>query len=172
MFTCSACLRRALDSFPRHRLPRIPRAGYRSLPPLRTATKASRPNREYSTEATHARTEDDKDKTRPITTQDFLDADHGSNKAPLQRRPATWAARKELEYLSDPLHIANRVAVALQKENFELAAQMTRQASKDKSVTVSWNHLIEFQLRQGRIHAAMKLYNEVRLSASALAYSN
>ncbi|KAI1358600.1 hypothetical protein F5Y08DRAFT_111125 [Xylaria arbuscula] len=162
MFTCSACLRRALNPVPRYRLPRTPSARYHNLQSLRATTTAPPSTRKYSTAATQERIED---RTSPVTAQDFVDADHGENKAPRLGRSATWAARKELEYLRDPLHIANRVAAALKKDNFELASLITRQASKSTSVTVSWNHLIDFQLRNGRIRAALKLYNEMKKRA-------
>ncbi|KAK5629589.1 hypothetical protein RRF57_005304 [Xylaria bambusicola] len=165
MFTCRECLRRALNSSSRAGIPKNLRASHSSLPPLGATAKASRPNRKYSTvAATQPRTADD---TRSDVAHDPSGKGHGDNKAPVLGRSTAWAARKELRYLSDALHIANRVAAALTKDNFEVAAQITRQASKNKNVVVSWNHLIDYQLRNGRIHAAMKLYTEVSLFAQA-----
>ncbi|KAJ8123304.1 hypothetical protein ONZ43_g712 [Nemania bipapillata] len=54
---------------------------------------------------------------------------------------------------------------ALSKDSFELAAGITRQASRDTQVTVSWNHLIDYQLQKGRLHTALKLYNEMKKRA-------
>ncbi|KAI0526472.1 hypothetical protein F5B22DRAFT_159488 [Xylaria bambusicola] len=163
MFTCRECLRRAFNSSSRAGIPKNLSASHSSLPPLSATTKASRPNKKYSTVATAQ--ELTADETRSDVAHDPTRKDHGDNKPSVLGRSAKWAARKELEYLNDALHIANRVAAALNKDDFEVAAQITRQASKDKNVIVSWNHLIDYQLRNGRIHAAMKLYNEMKKRA-------
>lgn len=63
--------------------------------------------------------------------------------------------------MNDPFHIAKRVKGALFDHNWGLAESLTRNASKKDNVTVSWNHLIEYELQNGRLHSALKLYNEV-----------
>ncbi|OTA93069.1 hypothetical protein M434DRAFT_73704 [Hypoxylon sp. CO27-5] len=79
--------------------------------------------------------------------------------------PREWAAQKQLQYLKDPLHIADYVKKTLAKGDFEEAALITRKASKDTKVVVSWNHLIDYHLRHDRLHAAIKLYNEMKKRA-------
>jgi hypothetical protein len=63
------------------------------------------------------------------------------------------------------LHIANHIRKTLDKGNFEEAVLIARKASKDTKVAVSWNHLIDYQMSHHRLHAALKLYNEVSRSS-------
>ncbi|TGJ85292.1 hypothetical protein E0Z10_g3438 [Xylaria hypoxylon] len=160
MFTCRACLRRAFSIPSRHSLPKNPNTSRYNLPPFRATAKPSRSSRRYATIAAHTRSADTANSIVTLSPTEPHD-----DKAPMLGRSAAWAARKELQYLGDPLHIANRVRLALNKDNFELASLITRQASKDNNVTVSWNHLIDHQLQKGRIHTALKLYNEMKKRA-------
>lgn len=73
-----------------------------------------------------------------------------------------WVVMKHLEHMKNPFHIAQHVSAALAKGSFDEAMLMTRIASRDAKVEVSWNHLIDYQLQRKRLHAAVKLYNEVR----------
>ncbi|KAI0393653.1 hypothetical protein F5Y17DRAFT_431284 [Xylariaceae sp. FL0594] len=73
-----------------------------------------------------------------------------------------WAVRKELEYLKDPVDVAYHVRAVLKKGQFEHAAHLTRIATKSMDVVVSWNHLIDYQLRKDSIHHALKLFNEMK----------
>ncbi|KAK3301611.1 uncharacterized protein B0T15DRAFT_544127 [Chaetomium strumarium] len=70
--------------------------------------------------------------------------------------------RKQLEHFTDPFHIANYVDTALQKGRFDEALLMARRASRNKKVEVTWNHLIDYQMKNRRLHAAVKLYNEMK----------
>lgn len=72
-----------------------------------------------------------------------------------------WVVKKHLEHMKDPYRIAEHVLRTLEKGRFEEAALLTRKASRDAKVTVSWNHLIDYQMRNQRLHSAIKLYNEV-----------
>ena len=69
--------------------------------------------------------------------------------------------REELKYLGDPLKLAEYIDDLLRKNAFEKAAELVRMASKSIPCTVSWNHLINYEMSQGRINSAVKLYNEV-----------
>ncbi|KAI0460475.1 hypothetical protein F5B21DRAFT_10389 [Xylaria acuta] len=163
MFVCRACLRRASGNVSGHSLPRNLKTSRYNLASLGTITKPSRSSRTYATVATHAPSADTTNAVgAPAST---ASADRRDSKAPVLGRSADWAARKELQYLGDRLHIANRVKLALDKDNFELAALITRKASKKGNVAVSWNHLIDYQLQHGRIHGALKLYNEMKKRA-------
>ncbi|PSS03786.1 hypothetical protein BD289DRAFT_478275 [Coniella lustricola] len=73
-----------------------------------------------------------------------------------------WATKKELHWTKDPYHIAQNVAKKLQENDFDKALLLTQQASKDKQVVVSWNHLIEYQFKNQKLHAAIKLYNDMK----------
>jgi pentatricopeptide repeat protein len=77
------------------------------------------------------------------------------------------AVKKQLSLAQDPFHIAQHVSQALARGSFDEALLMTRTASRNKKVEVSWNHLIDYQMKNRRLHAAVKLYNEVRIYLSA-----
>ncbi|KAI0166064.1 hypothetical protein GGR57DRAFT_4512 [Xylariaceae sp. FL1272] len=164
MFTCRACLKRAVLSLYDHAF--SANAVIAATTTTTITTTSSRPNRTYATAAAH-------NTTRPARSHPATDdvPSHDTS-APTHDQFSTaigpsaeWAARKELQYLSDPLHIANRVRRALDKDDFDHAAMITRQASKSHKVEVSWNHLIDYQLKHDRLAAALKLYNEMKKRA-------
>ncbi|CAK7266769.1 hypothetical protein SEPCBS119000_002199 [Sporothrix epigloea] len=75
-------------------------------------------------------------------------------------------ARQRLRYLQDAYTIGKAVEAMLKKEGkFDEALQLTRMASKDHKVVVSWNRLIDYQMRQQRLTGAMKLFNEMKKRA-------
>lgn len=74
---------------------------------------------------------------------------------------AKRAMKKELQYTTDPYHIADNVVKKLKENDFDKALLLTREASKDKQCVVSWNHCIEYQFKHNKLHAAIKLFNEV-----------
>lgn len=74
---------------------------------------------------------------------------------------AKRAMKKELQYTTDPYHIADNVVRKLKENDFDKALLLTREASKDKQCVVSWNHCIEYQFKINKLHAAIKLFNEV-----------
>ncbi|KAF4632124.1 hypothetical protein G7Y89_g6000 [Cudoniella acicularis] len=69
---------------------------------------------------------------------------------------------KHPAYANDPLKLAEYVRKALRGDDFETALAVVRAASKDLSCTVSWNHLMDWQLTKGRMNAALKTYNEMK----------
>jgi hypothetical protein len=69
--------------------------------------------------------------------------------------------RKELQYLPDPLKLADHVRGVLKKGDVEKALGLTRIASKDMECVVSWNHIIGHLLAEKQVNAALKIYNEV-----------
>ncbi|KAF3769985.1 hypothetical protein M406DRAFT_23042, partial [Cryphonectria parasitica EP155] len=75
------------------------------------------------------------------------------------------ATQKELEYTTDPYHIAENVAKKLAAKDFDKALLLTQTASKDKQVIVSWNHLIEYQFQNQKLQAAIKLFNDMKKRA-------
>jgi hypothetical protein len=70
----------------------------------------------------------------------------------LQKHPA---------YANDPLKLAEYVRKALKGDDFETAVAVVRAASKTLSCTVSWNHLMDWQMSKGKMNGAFKTYNEV-----------
>ncbi|KAI3337135.1 hypothetical protein HD806DRAFT_475791 [Xylariaceae sp. AK1471] len=164
MFTCKECLKRAFSTLHGQALPKNPNTSRYIFQPLQTTAKPSRPSRRYATVAT--RTSSSADATdSAIAIEPPKHHRHHDHTAPVVGRSAEWAARKELDYLKDPLHIANRVRKALDSDDFKHAAEITRQASKHTKVAVSWNHLIDYELKKDRIHSAFKLYNEMKKRA-------
>lgn len=146
MFVCSACARRASNAV----LPRLPTV------------------KNYLTVS-----------SRAIATGSTKRQDHGSavrdiegDRATLDRhsnRPKRQdisskiqrATKKELQWIHDPWHLAESVSNKLESGDFEKALHMTREASSGDQVVVSWNHLIQYTFKQQKLHAAIKLFNEV-----------
>ena len=83
---------------------------------------------------------------------------------PGQQYPKT-PVELELMRLRDPLKLANHILGILQDDDAEKALELVRVASKDVECTVSWNHLIDYFMNQGKVNPALKLYNEVRLGS-------
>ncbi|KAK3989474.1 hypothetical protein QBC44DRAFT_327420 [Cladorrhinum sp. PSN332] len=73
-----------------------------------------------------------------------------------------YAVKKHLQYLKDPLEIGNHVKASLEAGRWDEALLMTRRASATTRVEVSWNYLIDHQLKTGHLNAALKLYTEMK----------
>ncbi|KAI1085837.1 hypothetical protein F5B20DRAFT_21137 [Whalleya microplaca] len=155
MFICRACFTKAFSTTINHTL-RLPN----NATTLRSILASTHPRRQRYATATFS-TEFEE---QPGTPRD--------NRPPRRLlRPRTahdpreWAANKQLQYMKDPLHIANHVKNTLDKGRFDDAALIVRKASAYTKLVVSWNHLIDYQLREGRLHAALKLFNEMKKRA-------
>ena len=70
--------------------------------------------------------------------------------------------QKHPEYANDPLKLAEYIRKALKGDDFDTALAVVRAASKRLACTVSWNHLIDWQMSKGKMNAALKTYNEVQ----------
>ena len=66
----------------------------------------------------------------------------------------------ELRWLKDPLKLADHTVSLLREDDVEKALEIVRLASKDVQCTVSWNHLIDYEMSKARVNNALKLYNE------------
>ncbi|KAK4447026.1 hypothetical protein QBC34DRAFT_330373 [Podospora aff. communis PSN243] len=83
-----------------------------------------------------------------------------------QVQKVEFAVRKHLQYLSkDPFKVQEHVSRILKKGKFEEALALVRKASRDTKLTVSWNHLIDYEMKNQRLHGAIKLYNEMKKRA-------
>ncbi|KAI4185399.1 MAG: hypothetical protein LQ346_005901 [Caloplaca aetnensis] len=69
---------------------------------------------------------------------------------------------KELVWLQDPLKLAENTISLLKDNKSEKAIDIVRMASKNISCSVSWNHLIDYEMSKGSIHKAIKIYNEMK----------
>ncbi|KAK3313780.1 hypothetical protein B0H66DRAFT_361018 [Apodospora peruviana] len=76
-----------------------------------------------------------------------------------------WVVNKHLQYLKDPFDIAAHIKKTLEKNRYHEALHLTRKASRTTKLTVGWNHLIDYQMKEQRLHAAIKLYNEMKKRA-------
>lgn len=68
---------------------------------------------------------------------------------------------REVRWLKDPVKLADHAVKLLQEDDFEKALEIVRLASKDVECTVSWNHLIDYEMSTARVANAVRLYNEV-----------
>ncbi|KAK5160302.1 hypothetical protein LTR04_004561, partial [Oleoguttula sp. CCFEE 6159] len=75
--------------------------------------------------------------------------------------------RAELKYLKDPLKLADHVRQVLRENDEEKAHALVRLASKDMQCTVSWNHVIDWQMSRNKVNAALKTYNEMKKRAQS-----
>lgn len=84
-------------------------------------------------------------------------------------KKSVTALKKELEWLKDPLAMANRVARFLQQEDPASAAILVREAQKEGiSTSVAWNHLIFYCMEKGLWQPALKFYHDVSYSSALL----
>lgn len=77
-------------------------------------------------------------------------------------------AKRRLHFLKDPYTIGKAVEELLAKDSDDAlyeALQITRLASKDHKVTVSWNHLINYLMGKEKLMAAVKMFNEMKKRA-------
>ncbi|KAH9884540.1 hypothetical protein F4778DRAFT_787649 [Xylariomycetidae sp. FL2044] len=142
MLQCRACFRRAIQS----------------LGSSSSTLPATHLHRAFTTQTSRP------PKPTSLEPADAESSQHASSRRRRAPRSTEWAVDKELQYLNDdPYNIAQKVRSKLEKDSLEEALLLTRRASsRSAKVTVSWNHLIEYQLRHQRLHAALKLYNEMK----------
>ncbi|KAI4123442.1 MAG: hypothetical protein LQ341_007201, partial [Variospora aurantia] len=69
---------------------------------------------------------------------------------------------KELVWLRDPVKLAENTIGLLRNDDHEKAIDTVRMASKNTSCTVSWNHLIDYDMSKGKVQKAVKIYNEMK----------
>jgi pentatricopeptide repeat protein len=147
MFVCKACLRKSLGAVA---------SDARLLRPAQTqAAKAFGPRRLASTSAAAA-------------PQSSPSPEDRKTELAEERRvqKVEFAVKKHLQYLSkDPFKVQEHVLRILEKGNFEEAVTLVRKASRDTKLTVSWNHLIDYEMKNQHLHAAIKLYNEMKKRA-------
>lgn len=146
MFICRACCRRALNST----LVTHPTPSQLRLAPQATKAFLSSDNRHLATAAVSTR------KAAPPREEE------GTSVSTTSRDKAIrWKVKKHLEYLDNNYKIAEHVERTLERGDYDEALLLVREASRKGDVTVSWNHLIGYLMRNQRLHAAVKLYNEV-----------
>jgi pentatricopeptide repeat protein len=74
---------------------------------------------------------------------------------------SAYAIRKHLQYLRDPLKLGEFVRETLRSGDYKTCLSVVRAGSKNMQCVVSWNHIIDHLLHQGRMNEAIRIYNEV-----------
>lgn len=67
----------------------------------------------------------------------------------------------ELSWLWDMLKLSDHTLNLLQKDEFHKAYELLKLASKKYDCTISWNHLINYEMSKGRVASAINLFNDV-----------
>lgn len=156
MFTCRACTRRALTVLLESSLPA---GGSRTALGKCTPQHAKPVVRTYATNAVAAKVVKSRGGEQNGNEGDSWRPKYGASKS-MER-----TVERQMEFFDDPYHIAKEVERVLAKDNFDQAVLLTRNASKNLKVTVAWNHLIGYQMRTFKLHAAIKTYNEMKKRA-------
>lgn len=72
------------------------------------------------------------------------------------------ALKKELEWLKDPVKLADHVHYTLRAQNIDKALNLCRLASKSMACIVAWNHVIDWHVKNKRVNTAIDIYNEMK----------
>lgn len=92
-----------------------------------------------------------------------------SNRPEPQEEPFSKSSLElELRWLKDPMKLAKHTVELLKGDQQQKALAIVRLASRDVPCTVSWNHLVDYEMGKGRVANGVKLYNEVRLPYTAM----
>ena len=71
--------------------------------------------------------------------------------------PARLALQKELRFLKDPLKLAEHTVRLLHRGETEKAYELVKLSSKSLACTVSWNHLMDYEMAKGSAANAMRM---------------
>lgn len=148
MFVCRACLRKGLGA-----LPYVRTTEARLMTSLRTIPSHGLRRRTFATV---------NQPSTSLATNNLAKSNPDEEEDSPAMKKLEWVVNKHLQYLKDPKLIADHVKATLQKDKYLEALLLTRKASRNTKVTVSWNHLIDYTMKAQRLHAAIKLYNEMK----------
>lgn len=167
MLHCTACIQRCLrsiflDALPHHALLK---------PPLRFDWTPNAPRdalwfrRRYATEAIKTRGHrHDGSNIMPV-----LATPHESLSNRTRREPSIFKEKDlglELQWVKDPLKLSTKTVDLLRNDEYGKVVALLRLASREMDCTVSWNHLIDYDMTKGKVTVAIKKYNEVRFYAN------
>ncbi|KAK3400997.1 hypothetical protein B0T20DRAFT_405746 [Sordaria brevicollis] len=175
MFVCRACLRKGLAPGALARIT-APAVGSRlALPRLGALTVSSQSTttlRSYHLPSLKPKTAADPSVTLDLEVPEGEEDGEGAGRkgkkrdlSEEQRKKLERNAYLQLKHFKDPFHIEKQVKLALDKGKYDEALILTRKASKDAKVQVSWNHLIDYHMKNKRLSAAIKIYNEMKKRA-------
>lgn len=159
MLRCNACIRRCIravfsDVLNTPRLPTVIGPFSTSKASLRTPPWQ---RRRYATAATAVQELSQRTDAPPpyqvrSRRNEFVGKDEEFKRTELEQ---------ELRYLKDPAKLADHTVSLLRQDDHDKALEIVRMGSKRMACTVSWNHLVDYEMSKGRVNKAMKLYNEV-----------
>lgn len=89
------------------------------------------------------------------------DDDETSAVAELTERQKT-NLRSELKYLTDPRKLANHIQHVLEHDDIDKARALARLSSRSMANIVSWNHLVDWYMKNGKPKTAIDAYNELK----------
>ncbi|CCC11487.1 unnamed protein product [Sordaria macrospora k-hell] len=171
MFVCRVCLGKGLAPGALARI-NAPAVGSRLVLPrlgALTATQSTTALRSYHLPALKPKTAADPSVTLDLEVPEGEeDGEKKGKKRDLseeQRKKLERNAALQLKHFKDPFHIEKQVKLTLDKGKYEEALVLTRKASKSAKVQVSWNHLIDYHMKNKRLSAAIKIYNEMKKRA-------
>lgn len=148
---CAACVRRTVH----------PSLVLHTALPIRAAPIPSR--RRYATTAADDRATTDN--TNNADVPRTLDAPELTPEQIEARRKQRFntVVSKELKHLSeDPWNVQAWVERALKRDFFDEALAIVQKRSyKETQLTVAWNHLIDYCLKNQQLRKALKVFNDV-----------
>ena len=153
MLACRNCLRRTCSAVLRSTDTK-PRLG-RVIPVFQQQRKT------YATAVLEKQTP----AQEPVPATGLTESGAGpKKKGAVSPKKLQWIVNQHLMHLNDPYNVANHVRERLVANAYDETLLLVQTASKDMKVTVSWNHLIDHLLRKQRLHAAVKLFNDVSVT--------
>jgi len=180
MLTCSSCMKRTLQTLVGDAVTIPPPStvyfsarsstSFAISPHSKRFYAQQRTTSPYSNSGTATAYEKAIARKQPDKRQEWLDSRGTRPIGKAQNKPAKAApdtgfvVRKHLQYLKDPVKLADFVRKSLRSDDFDTTLEVVRSASKTLQCVVSWNHLIDYTLSKGKMNAAIKIYNEVPLS--------
>lgn len=175
MFQCHACFRRFLRTL--DTLTESPSAFATSTSNRRTLHSSSH-QADRTGFAAARRPRDSRDPKHDLQSSRVRDAPtkwQDSAEAAARRRDIAAVKRKspgelyqekqlrrELEWLKDPMKLSDHVASLLDKDDYPKALALARLSNRAMENTVSWNHLIDYNMQHGKGKIAIDIFNEVR----------
>lgn len=70
--------------------------------------------------------------------------------------------KQELRWLTDPLRLAEHVRYVLEHDDADKAYNLIKLSSRAVANVVSWNHLLDYYMRNGKTRAAFDVYNDMK----------
>ena len=155
-FSYHACLRRSLIAL----LSRPPARNRFFTAPDLVSLRVLRSRRKYH-DGNNGQEAEDVGESRPATALRTSKLEENTTIGELSERQKTHL-RAELKYLTDPLKLANHIHHVLQNDNVEKALALVRLSNRAVANIVSWNHILDWNMKKGKTQVAFSVYNEMK----------